>query len=119
MTDKRLVLSSTSSREEAQKIAEALVEGRLAACVQIVGPMHSVYRWQGAVEKAEEFLLLMKTTVTSLPRLRNELKSLHSYECRSASKYRLRADCLPTWNGSTRAFADLQAGFFARIVRRM
>jgi len=80
MTDKRLVLSSTSSREEAQKIAEALVEGRLAACVQIVGPMHSVYRWQGAVEKAEEFLLLMKTTVTSLPRLRNELKSLHSYE---------------------------------------
>ena len=80
MTDKRLVLSSTSSREEAQKIAEALVEGRLAACVQIVGPIHSVYRWQGAVEKAEEFLLLMKTTVTSLPRLRNELKSLHSYE---------------------------------------
>jgi len=80
MTDKRLVLSSTSSREEAQKIAEALVEGRLAACVQIVGPMHSVYRWQGAVEEAEEFLLLMKTTVTSLPRLRNELKSLHSYE---------------------------------------
>ena len=80
MTDKRLVLSSTSSREEAQKIAEALVEGRLAACVQIVGPIHSVYRWQGAVEEAEEFLLLMKTTVTSLPRLRNELKSLHSYE---------------------------------------
>jgi periplasmic divalent cation tolerance protein len=80
MTDKRLVLSSTSSREEAQKIAEALVEGRLAACVQIVGPMHSVYRWQGAVRKAEEFLLLMKTTVTSLPRLRNELTRLHSYE---------------------------------------
>ena len=80
MTDKRLVLSSTSSREEAQKIAEALVEARLAACVQIIGPMHSVYRWQDAVEKAEEFLLLMKTTVTSLPRLRNELKNLHSYE---------------------------------------
>lgn len=80
MTDKRLVLSTASSREEAQKIADALVVGRLAACVQVIGPMHSVYRWKGAVENAEEFLLLMKTTVIALPRLRNELKRLHSYE---------------------------------------
>lgn len=80
MTDKRLVLSTASSREEAQKIASALVEGHLAACVQIVGPIRSVYRWKGAVEDTEEFLLLMKTTATALPRLRNELTRLHSYE---------------------------------------
>jgi periplasmic divalent cation tolerance protein len=80
MTDKRLVLSTASSREEAQKIAGAIVEGRLAACVQIIGPMHSVYRWEGAVKNAEEFLVLMKTTVITLPRLRNELQRLHSYE---------------------------------------
>ena len=80
MTDKRLVLSTASSRDEAQKIATALVELHLAACVQIVGPMQSVYRWEGAVETTEEFLLLMKTTATTLARLRNELQRLHSYE---------------------------------------
>jgi len=80
MTDKRLVLSTASSREEARKIASALVEGHLAACVQIVGPIRSVYRWKGAVEDTEEFLLLMKTTVTTLSRLRAELQRLHSYE---------------------------------------
>lgn len=80
MTDKRLVISTASSRNEAQKIAGALVEDRLAACVQIIGPMQSVYRWKGAVENAEEFLLLMKTTVIALPRLRKELERLHSYE---------------------------------------
>lgn len=80
MTDKRLVLSTTSSREEADKIARALVETHLAACVQILGPMKSIYRWKGAVEEAEEFLLIMKTTATSLARLRSELQKLHSYE---------------------------------------
>ncbi len=80
MTDKRLVLSTTSSREEAEKIANALVENRLAACVQILGPMRSIYRWKGAVENTEEFLLLMKTTATSLAGLRRELQKLHSYE---------------------------------------
>jgi periplasmic divalent cation tolerance protein len=80
MTDKRLVLSTTSSREEADKIAHALVEAHLAACVQIVGPIQSVYRWQGGIEQAQEFLLLAKTTATSLAKLRGELQKLHSYE---------------------------------------
>ncbi len=80
MTDKRLVLSTTSTRDEANHIAQALVEAQLAACVQILGPMHSVYRWQEKVEHAEEFLLLMKTNATSLSRLRSELQKLHSYE---------------------------------------
>ncbi len=80
MTDKRLVLSTASSEEEARLIAAALVEHELAACVNIVGPMKSVYRWKGAVEDAQEYLLLIKTTATVFPRLRDELKQLHSYE---------------------------------------
>ena len=80
MTDKRLVLSTASSHEEARKIARTLVEARLAACAQVVGPMQSLYRWKGEVEEADEFLVLIKTTVTCLARLRSELQKLHSYE---------------------------------------
>lgn len=80
MTDKRLAISTASSREEAQVIARALVERQLAACVNIVGPIQSIYRWKGAVDDTQEFLLLMKTTSEAFPRLRDELRSLHSYE---------------------------------------
>ncbi len=80
MTDKRIILSTTSSREEAQSIAKALVDAQLAACVQIIGPIQSIYRWKGAVEDAEEFLLLIKTTANATAEVRNELRRLHSYE---------------------------------------
>jgi periplasmic divalent cation tolerance protein len=80
MTQKRLVLSTAASSEEARVIAGALVEKRLAACVNIVGPIQSIYRWKDAVEDSQEFLLLIKTTEAVFPKLRDELKSLHSYE---------------------------------------
>jgi periplasmic divalent cation tolerance protein len=80
MTDKRLVLTTTGSRAEADKIADALVERRLAACVNIVGPISSTYRWQGKVEAAEEFLLLIKTTEAEFERVRAAIRELHSYE---------------------------------------
>jgi periplasmic divalent cation tolerance protein len=80
MTDKRIVLSTAGSQEEAQKIAQALVERRLAACVNIVGPIHSVYRWKGAVESAPEHLLIIKTTAAAFPQVRAALRELHSYE---------------------------------------
>jgi periplasmic divalent cation tolerance protein len=80
MTDKRLVLSTAASHEEARVIASALVEKRLAACVNILGPIQSVYRWKDAVEDSQEYLLLIKTTESMFPKLRDELKSLHSYE---------------------------------------
>jgi len=80
MTDKRVVLSTAGSAEEARKIAQALVERRLAACVNIVGPIHSVYRWRGGVENAPEHLLIIKTTATAFPRVRDALSELHSYE---------------------------------------
>ncbi len=80
MTDKRLVLTTTGSRAEADKIANALVDRRLAACVNIVGPISSTYRWQGKVEAAEEFLLLIKTTEAKFERVRATIRELHSYE---------------------------------------
>ena len=80
MTDKRIVLTTAGSQQEAQKIAEALVEQRLAACVNIISGMHSVYRWQGKVEQADEWLLLIKTTESASAPLRDAITKLHSYE---------------------------------------
>ncbi len=80
MTDKRIVLTTTGSQEEAHRIAQALVEKRLAACVNIVPGVESVYQWQGKVESAVEWLLVIKTTAAVFPRLRDELKELHSYD---------------------------------------
>ncbi len=79
-TDKRIVLTTTGSKEEAQKIAHTLVERRLAACVNIVGPVESVYRWKGAVETAEEFLCLVKTTAAAAGRVMSAIQESHSYE---------------------------------------
>jgi periplasmic divalent cation tolerance protein len=80
MTDKRIVLSAAGSQEEARKIAHALVERRLAACVNIVPGVESVYRWQGKLDTAAEWLLVMKTTAEAFPALRDALRELHSYE---------------------------------------
>jgi len=80
MTDKRLMLTTVSSREEANAIASELVSRRLAACVNILGPIASVYRWQGAVENAEEFLLLIKSTEAMFLLIQQTLGELHSYE---------------------------------------
>ena len=80
MTDKKIVLVTAGTREEALKIARALVERRLAACVNAVGPMESVYRWKGAVESAQEWLLLVKTTAAAFDHVRVAIQELHSYE---------------------------------------
>jgi periplasmic divalent cation tolerance protein len=80
MTDKLLVLTTAGSEEEAAKIARALVERRLAACVNIVPRVKSVYRWEGKVESAEEFLLLVKTTRARKEQVGAAIRELHSYE---------------------------------------
>jgi len=80
MTNKRLVLTTASSSEESKKIARALVETRLAACVNIIPEIESVYRWNGSVEAAQEYLLLIKTTAEAFPAVREKIKQLHSYE---------------------------------------
>src|SRR2546423_10960355 len=79
-TDKRIILSTASSREEADRLANALVERRLAACVNVVGPIASVYHWQGKVERAEEFLLLIKTISARFADVSAAIQELHSYE---------------------------------------
>lgn len=80
MADKNLVLSTTGSKEEAQTIARALVERRLAACVNIVGPIESVYRWQGKVQTSAEYMLLIKTTTERFSAVRLAIRELHAYE---------------------------------------
>jgi periplasmic divalent cation tolerance protein len=80
MTDKLLVLTTSGSEAEARKIAQALVERRLAACVNIVPRIQSVYRWEGKVEQAEEFLLLIKTVKDREEQVRAAICELHSYD---------------------------------------
>ena len=81
MTDKRVVLLTCGSEEEASRIARALVEERLAACVNILeAAVRSVYRWKGRVERAEERLLLVKTSRGRMKPLEAAVKRLHSYE---------------------------------------
>ena len=80
MTDKRVVLTTCGSPEEARSIAQTLVERQLAACVNIVPQIESVYRWQGEVETATEWLLIIKTTAAAFGRVREAVSELHSYE---------------------------------------
>src|SRR5690348_1194398 len=79
-TEKRIVLTTAGSREEAQRIARALVERQLAACVSLLGPIDSIYRWKGQVEEAQEWLLLIKTTAAGFAAVRDAIRELHSYE---------------------------------------
>ena len=76
----RLVLTTADSEELAQRLATALVERRLAACVNIVAPVRSVYRWKGKIVSDEERLLLIKTSAERFRELREVIRELHSYE---------------------------------------
>lgn len=80
MTDKRLVLTTCGSLEEARSIAHALIERRLAACVNLIPQIESVYRWKGEVETATEWLLIIKTTADAFDRVREAIRAMHSYE---------------------------------------
>lgn len=80
MTDKRIVLSTAGSREEAHKIARYLVENQLAACVNIVAQIESIFRWQGKVESSSEWLLLIKTTSGNVASVEDAIRELHSYD---------------------------------------
>ena len=80
MTDKLLVVTTAGSEAEARKIAQALVERRLAACVNILPRIQSVYRWRDKVEQAEECMLFIKTKRALEPELQTAIRELHSYE---------------------------------------
>ncbi|HEY6446645.1 MAG TPA: divalent-cation tolerance protein CutA [Acidobacteriaceae bacterium] len=76
----RLVLTTAGSRDEAERIAHALVEQRVAACVNLLPGLTSIYRWHGAIESAGEILLLIKTAAQHLDALEATLRDLHSYD---------------------------------------
>jgi periplasmic divalent cation tolerance protein len=80
MTDKQIIFSSAASAEEARKIARELVERRLAACVNIIPQIESIYRWQDKVESAQEWLLLIKTSAAKFAAVRDAIRELHSYD---------------------------------------
>ena len=79
--DLRFVYMTAGSREEARRIGRTLVEERLAACVNILDGMNSLYWWQGAVQDEQETVLIAKTRAGLLERLTERVKALHSYRC--------------------------------------
>src|SRR5271169_5661259 len=80
MANARIVLTTIGSKELAEKLAQQLVERREAACVNIVGPIRSVYRWKERIENEEEYLLLIKTTTERAAHLQAAFEELHPYE---------------------------------------
>ena len=79
MSDPIVVLVTCGSEEEALKIANALVEAHLAACVNLVAPIRSIYRWEGKIWDEKECLLIIKTQKQRFEELQKKVKSLHSY----------------------------------------
>ena len=79
MTDKIVLLSTCASPEEAERVARRLVESRLAACVNIVPAVRSIYRWQGAIEDSVEVLLVIKSRRELLDAIRRAVEETHSY----------------------------------------
>ena len=73
------VLVTVGSLAEGEKIAESLVGERLAACVNVIGPIRSIYTWEGSLRREEEHLLVIKTRVGSFERLEARVRALHSY----------------------------------------
>jgi len=78
------VYATFGSVEEARRIGGACVEERLAACVNVLGPIHSIYRWQGKVEEAAEAAALFKTTEAGAQALIQRIATLHSYDVPAA-----------------------------------
>jgi periplasmic divalent cation tolerance protein len=80
MTDCLLVLVTAGSEAEAELIAKALVEEHLAACVNIVSPIRSIYRWEGKIADDREWLLVIKTQTQHFADLEEKIHALHSYQ---------------------------------------
>ena len=75
-----IVIVTTSSKQEAEKIAQRLLDKRLIACANIIGPVSSLFCWSGKTERAEEYLMLLKSRKDLFEKLAETVKALHSYE---------------------------------------
>lgn len=80
MSECRQVTTTLPDRESANRLGGRLVEERLAACAQVVGPVSSVYRWEGEVETAAEWYCYLKTTAARVPALLSRIREMHPYE---------------------------------------
>ncbi len=98
MTEYVLIMTTTEKKEDAQIIADILIEKHLAACVQISGPITSVYRWQGNVEKSVEHLCFIKTEGRFSFEVEETIKKFHKYETPEII-------CLPIISGSKEYFS--------------
>jgi periplasmic divalent cation tolerance protein len=78
--DFRIVFVMAANEDESSRIAQALVEEKLSACVNIVGPVRSIYRWRGAIETASEYMLVIKAPARNFVQLERRVRELHSYE---------------------------------------
>jgi len=86
-----VVYTTAGSEDQAARIATALVEENLAACVNIVPGIHSVYRWKGKIEKDKEYLLIIKSAALRFDALRERIRTLHSYELPEIIAVRIEA----------------------------
>ena len=97
-----VVLCTCSDQPEALRIANALIEGRLAACVNVLPPIQSIYRWEENIETAQEILLLIKTTAQAFSAVQKRIVELHSYDTPEII-------AMPVTTGSEKYLAWLQA----------
>jgi periplasmic divalent cation tolerance protein len=109
MTNKILVFSTCESKEEAERLANALLEARLAACVNVVTQIRSFYWWKGKIESADEALIVIKTSSELFDQVRDLIHSKHSYDVPEVI-------ALPVTAGSP-AYLDWLSGELAAPVR--
>jgi periplasmic divalent cation tolerance protein len=95
----RIALTTVGSVEEGRRLARLLVERRLAACVNLIPNVVSVYRWQGAVEEAAAVLLVIKTAADRLPKLEAAVREMHSTRFPSSSFWKSNQPATPIWTG--------------------
>jgi periplasmic divalent cation tolerance protein len=74
------IITTTDSREALERMGKALLQKRLVACIQIAGPIKSIYRWKGRLEEAEEWMAIMKTRDELYDEVEREIRALHPYE---------------------------------------
>ncbi len=74
------VITTTNNEEVAKKIAQVLLEKKLAGCVQIIGPINSLYWWKDKIEEDKEFLIFIKSSKSLCKEIENEIKGVHNYE---------------------------------------
>ncbi len=105
------VTTTTASRAAALRISGAAVKQRLAACAQVIGPVHSIYHWQGNIETAREWVCLMKTTRSRFRDLARTIEALHSYDTPEIT-------VIPIVGGSRRYLTWISASLRPPAVRR-